>query len=157
MKLDEREIGKRLEHLEELCKQQGLPVTPQRIAIYRALLRTDAHPDAEALYDSVRREFPNLSLATVYKNLDVFEKLGVVRELTPLHETARFDANLEHHHHLICTGCQQVVDVHDADLDAIRLAPAQVAGFQVAKIHVQIEGLCPRCATRANAGADARS
>ena len=144
--LAEHEVEERVADLERKCRTEGLPVTPQRLAIYRALLRTDSHPDAEELFDCVRNEFPNLSLATVYKNLDVFEKLGVIRELTPLHETARFDANLDHHHHLICTRCKGVTDLHDRSLDAIRVPKAQVAGFKVEKVHVQIEGLCSTCA-----------
>jgi Fur family peroxide stress response transcriptional regulator len=135
----------RLDELTLRCRERGVPVTPQRVAIYKALLQADSHPDAEALYEQVRQEIPNLSLATVYKNLEALEKLGVVRELTPLHETARFDANLDHHHHLVCTSCKKVVDLYDHALDALHVAPALTRGFQISNVRVQVEGRCAEC------------
>lgn len=148
MQPSEAEIRSKLEVLTDRCRDAGLPVTPQRLAIYRALLRSPHHPDAESVFESVRAEIPNLSLATVYKNLETLEKLGVVRELTPLHETARFDANLDHHHHLVCTSCKKVLDLYDDDLDGLRLPAARAKGFKVSNIRVQVEGLCSDCAGR---------
>jgi Fur family peroxide stress response transcriptional regulator len=150
MRPSESEIQSQLTALTDRCRDAGLAVTPQRLAIYRALLCSETHPDAEALYDAVRAEIPNLSLATVYKNLEALQQLGVVRELTPLHETARFDANLDHHHHLVCTACKQVLDLYDDDLDGLQLPTARAKGFRVSSIRVQVEGLCPACAKRAD-------
>jgi Fur family peroxide stress response transcriptional regulator len=145
MRLSEPEIQLRLEALAERCRTHGVPLTPQRTAIYRTLLASDAHPDAELLFDQVRQAFPNLSLATVYKNLEALEKLGVIHELTPLHETARFDANLDDHHHLVCVNCKQVTDLYSDGLDALRVPAPQLKGFKVSRIRVQVEGLCPAC------------
>ncbi|MBS2027127.1 MAG: transcriptional repressor [Deltaproteobacteria bacterium] len=151
MRMNETEVATRLERLAERCRDAGLAVTPQRLAIYRALLRSESHPDAEALYEAVRTEIPNLSLATVYKNLEALQQLGIIRELTPLHETARFDANLDHHHHLVCTACKAVLDLYDADLDGLQLPPTRLKGFKVSNIRVQVEGLCPECARKQRA------
>ena len=149
MRLSESEIRSRLDALTDRCRDAGLAITPQRLAIYRALLQSESHPDAEALYESVRTEIPNLSLATVYKNLEALQQLGIIRELTPLHETARFDANLDHHHHLVCTQCKQVLDLYDEDLDRLHLPPTRAKGFKVSHVRVQVEGLCPACAKSA--------
>jgi Fur family peroxide stress response transcriptional regulator len=148
MELNANEMRQRLDEMAERCRDMGLPVTPQRIAIYRALLQLDSHPDAEAIYEHVRGEIPNLSLATVYKNLEALSKLGVIREVTPLHETARFDANLDAHHHLVCTACKQVVDLYDEGLSKLKVADEHVLGFKVSRIRVQVEGLCPACAKK---------
>jgi len=148
MRLSETEIQTRVEALAERCRDAGLAVTPQRLAIYRALLHSESHPDAEALYEAVRAQIPNLSLATVYKNLEALQELGIIRELTPLHETARFDANLDDHHHLVCTACKAVLDLYDADLDGLQLPTARAKGFLISHIRVQVEGLCPACAKR---------
>ena len=149
MQLSETEMQTRLDALAERCRDAGLAVTPQRLAIYRALLDSESHPDAEALYERVRAQIPNLSLATVYKNLEALQQLGVIRELTPLHETARFDANLDRHHHLVCTECKKVLDLYDRDLDSLQLPTARAMGFKVSNIRVQVEGLCPDCTRRA--------
>ena len=148
MRINDAELEQHLASLAERCRDAGLAVTPQRVAIYKALLQSEAHPDAEAVYEKVRAEIPNLSLATVYKNLEALEKLGVVRELTPLHETARFDANLDRHHHLVCTDCKKVLDLYDDDLDGLQLPAARAKGFRVSHIRVQVEGWCPDCARK---------
>lgn len=149
MRLSDADIQSRLAQLTDRCRDAGLAVTPQRLAIYRALLLSDMHPDAEALYERVRAEIPNLSLATVYKNLEALQQLGIIREVTPLHETARFDANLDRHHHLVCTTCKKVVDLYDEDLDGLQLPAARAKGFKVANIRVEVEGLCPECSKQA--------
>ena len=146
MQLTDVELQTRMEALADACRDAGLSVTPQRLAIYRALLCSQAHPDAEAVFEAVRATIPNLSLATVYKNLETLQQLGVVRELTPLHEAVRFDANLDHHHHLVCTACKAVVDLYDPELDALKLPAERAQGFAVSHLRVQVEGLCPACA-----------
>jgi len=93
------------------CRKAGLAVTPQRLAIFRRLAATDRHPSAEELHAAVRREMPTLSLATVYKTLDALAGIGAVRPVSRLGARGRWDANLEPHHHLVCTSCGTVTDV----------------------------------------------
>ena len=90
------------------CRKAGLAVTPQRLAIFRRLAATDRHPSAEELHAAVRREMPTLSLATVYKTLDALAGIGAVRPVSRLGARGRWDANLEPHHHLVCTSCGTV-------------------------------------------------
>jgi Fur family peroxide stress response transcriptional regulator len=137
----------RVDDLVHRCREARRKVTPQRLAIYRALLEAEDHPSPEALFQRVRAALPALSLATVYKVLDALVGLGVVREVTVGGATRRYDANLDHHHHLVCTDCGLVSDYYDAQLDAV--SPPRVQGFVTQAVSVQVLGRCGRCARRA--------
>jgi Fur family peroxide stress response transcriptional regulator len=122
-------------------------VTPQRVEIYRALLEAEDHPSPEALFKRVKRKMPSISLATIYKALDALSTLGVVREVSTISETKRYDANLDKHHHLICTKCKRIQDYYDEELDAVA-PPRRLAGFVAQSVSVEVIGLCPSCAGR---------
>ena len=127
------------------CRDAGLRPTPQRDAIFRALIETDEHPSPEAVYARVRSGMPSLSLATVYKTLEALVRLGLADELPARGRARRYDGNMERHHHLVCTRCGVVRDHHDATLD--RLATARrVRGFTVQRVSVHLHGLCEDCA-----------
>jgi Fur family transcriptional regulator, peroxide stress response regulator len=140
-------LGRRVDSLVRRCRDAGLNVTPQRLAIYRALLEAEDHPSPEDLHRRVRPSMPSLSLATVYKALDTLQRLGVVEEVHVSGDTKRFDANPERHHHLICRRCQRVLDFYDAGLDAIA-PPRRVQNFVPHRVSVQVVGLCGSCAKR---------
>ena len=134
-------------HLEALlhrCRAAGLNVTPQRIAIYRAVLEADDHPTPELLYQRVRPSMPSLSLATIYKVLDALAKLGMVKEVDVSGDSKRYDANLDQHHHLICSRCKKVNDLYDERFDTIAL-PKRLQGFVAQSLAVQVFGLCSTC------------
>lgn len=119
-------------------------VTPQRIAVYRALLESEEHPTPEMLYRRVRRAMPSLSLATIYKVLDALETLGLVRAVEVDSESRRYDANMNRHHHLVCTRCRKVVDFYDDKFD--RLRPARMpADFEPELVSVKVLGVCRAC------------
>jgi Fur family transcriptional regulator, peroxide stress response regulator len=139
------QLDRRMEELIRRCRDAGMNVTPQRLAVYRALLESDDHPGPELLFQRVRKTMPSLSLATIYKALDALEGLGVVEQVATASDTKRFDANGEHHHHLVCTRCQKVVDLYDPVFDALT-APRHLAGFVVQTLSVQVKGLCAACA-----------
>jgi Fur family peroxide stress response transcriptional regulator len=120
-------------------------VTPQRIAIYRALLEANDHPNPEAIYTRVRTTMPSLSLATIYKTLDALARLGLVSELPAIGNSRRYDANVDVHHHLVCTRCDRVTDYYDPAFDRIPL-PSRPAGFRARRVSVHILGLCATCA-----------
>ena len=128
-------------------------VTPQRIAIYRALLEASDHPNPEAIYTRVRATMPSLSLATIYKTLDALARLGLVSELPAIGNSRRYDANVDLHHHLVCTRCDRVTDYYDPALDRIAL-PSRLEGFRARRVSVHFHGLCANCA---NARAPRRS
>src|SRR4051794_11092571 len=89
------------------CRAHGLAVTEQRRAIFAALAASREHPSAEQLFNAVRSRVPNLSLATVYKNLEALRSIGAVSDVNTLHEQGRYEAALpgtgagKAHHHLV--------------------------------------------------------
>jgi Fur family peroxide stress response transcriptional regulator len=142
-----------LKTFEEFCRSHGLSVTHQRMAIFEALAASREHPSAEQLHKAVQRRIPTLSLATVYKNLEALKAIGAVADVNLLHEQGRYEAALpgtgagQGHHHLVCVSCKKVRDLHDSELDRLRVRDAQ--GFDVRAVRVQAEGLCPECQARA--------
>src|SRR5229473_1175414 len=87
------------------CRRKKMAVTPQRLAVLRALLESGDHPRADRIYARVRREHPRISLATVHRTLERLCDVGEARKVTPLHETARYDGNTRPHHHVVCVRC----------------------------------------------------
>jgi Fur family peroxide stress response transcriptional regulator len=129
------------------CREAGMNVTPQRIAIYEALVRREDHPTPEMLFKIVKRSLPSLSLATIYKSLDALENLGLVQALEIDSDSRRYDANMGRHHHLVCTKCRKVVDFYDEKLDHVKpYRPTR--GFIQQSITVKVLGLCANCAKR---------
>jgi len=141
-----------VERFAQYCRSHGLSMTQQRLAIFEALASSREHPSAEQLHKAVQRRIPALSLATVYKNLEALKAIGAVADVNPLHEQGRYEAALpgagagRPHHHLVCVSCKKVRDLHDADLDRLRVRDAQ--GFDIRAVRVQAEGLCPDCQAR---------
>jgi Fur family peroxide stress response transcriptional regulator len=129
-----------------LCHEAGLADTPQRRVIYRTLRESHDHPTAETLHDRVRRTLPGVSLATVYRNLRHFAEAGIVEEVATGSSFARYDANRDRHHHLICRACGAVVDYYSSEFDSIASARVELEGFQVQDATVNVYGLCSQCA-----------
>jgi Fur family peroxide stress response transcriptional regulator len=128
------------------CRAARLSVTHQRLATFEAVLANcNRHPSAEIIYQTVRERYPTISFNTIYKNLEIFEELGIVVKVNPLYNEARYDVDVRPHHHLICRQCKTIIDVHD---DKLGQAPPPVNtenGFKVENWTVQFTGLCADC------------
>ena len=136
--------------------EQGLKVTPQRVAIYQALIETSSHPTADALYTQVKRVHPMLSQNTVYYTLGIFQQAGLVQEVNYWHDRSQFDANMSPHHHLICLGCRTIHDLTDGALDRISVPTQALGGFKVTGHQVEFYGYCSRCRRRKQTGTRTR-
>lgn len=129
----------------EACRRHGVKATHQRMEILRELAGTEAHPDAETVYTSVRKRVPAISLDTVYRTLKLFEEKGVIVRMGAMKERARFDANTSRHHHFVCTQCGLVRDFYDESLDSLK-APQKVPEMGcVDSVYVELRGLCRFC------------
>ncbi|MGH7725517.1 MAG: Fur family transcriptional regulator [Candidatus Eiseniibacteriota bacterium] len=135
-----------VEHFTRACHERGLPVTHQRLAVYRTLLESHEHPDAEGIHRTLHGAYPSLSLGTVYKTLELLEGLGLVREVGAPGARRRFDANHHRHHHLWCVRCHRLDDVEHAALDTLSLPPS--VGFEVTDYTIQFNGVCASCRAR---------
>jgi Fur family peroxide stress response transcriptional regulator len=128
------------------CRAAGLSVTHQRLAIFEAVMANcNQHPSAEMIYQTVRESYPTISFNTIYKNLETFEQLGIVVKVNPLYNEARYDVDVQPHHHLICRNCKTIVDVHDKKLDKVPAPEEAADGFEVENWTVQFTGLCADC------------
>jgi Fur family peroxide stress response transcriptional regulator len=140
-------VDEKVRELESHLRREGLSVTHQRLAVYRCLLEDDSHPDAERVFERVRRRVPTISLGTVYKALDMLKDLGAVAEVDAPRSATRYEAVIEPHHHLICESCGRILDLHAPEYSALR-PEAPVEGFEVKACSVQFHGLCRACARR---------
>lgn len=140
-----RYLQERIEQFADRCREAGLSVTPQRRAIIGALLETEAHPRAEDIYETVREKHPNISLATVHRTLETLCRIGEARKVTQLHSSARYDGNVEPHHHLICVSCRKVIDVEAPELDDLLAGKRKFGDHQLLGCSVEIHILCKDC------------
>jgi Fe2+ or Zn2+ uptake regulation protein len=128
-------------------KRAGLKLTPQRMAIVRALAGDCSHPTAQELFERLQPAFPTMSFATVYNTLDALAKLGLVGSLR-LGSAVRFDPNTAVHHHAVCDACGIVVDLPAAPPSpSVKKSVEEAAGFEVRVEERTYRGLCGRCAT----------
>lgn len=137
------EIG--VDEIRRRFRESGVRLTPQRMAIYRALANTTSHPTAEELYRAVKQVHPMMSQNTVYYTLGALREAGLVHEVNYWHDRSRFDANTTLHHHLICLGCRKIQDLRDEMLDGLTLSTHQGEGFTVSGHRVEFHGYCASC------------
>ena len=126
--------------LARLFRSQGLKITPQREAVFRALDGNHLHPTAEAVHSAVVREMPSVSLRTVYQVLNDLTAMGEIQALDLGTGSARFDPNVDAHHHLVCAGCGKVRDVYGPVV-----AAPDAPGFTIASAEVVFRGRCDGC------------
>lgn len=130
--------------LTEILREKKLKVTPQRLAVYSALVANHNHPTAETLYKELRNEYPTMSLATVYKSLDAFCQIGLAQELNVGEEAFRYDADISHHPHVRCVCCNKVIDVY-AKLPSLASNVSTATGFDITDEQFYFFGVCPDC------------
>jgi Fur family peroxide stress response transcriptional regulator len=138
-------ILKDLDAVRALLREKRLPVTDQRLAVYRHLAASRAHPSAETIFKALKPKHPSLSLATVYKTLQAFHERGIISLVNAPHTEARYDVVTGTHHHLICKKCGAISDVFDEKLD--RLRPT-TPDFEVQEHSVHFYGYCNACRIR---------
>jgi Fur family peroxide stress response transcriptional regulator len=133
---------KRLEEFVKVCKEKGLKITPQRLAVYEILLRRKDHPTVEEIYEEVKEIYPFVSLATVYRTVEILEELGFIKRVAYWGSSVRYDANVQEHDHLVCVMCGAILDLK---ADAGCRVPEEVNGFKVLSSSLYIYGVCPSC------------
>jgi Fur family peroxide stress response transcriptional regulator len=129
----------------KFLKEKGYKVTPQRIAVYDILKNTKEHPSVDMLYSKLQPVYPTMSLATVYKSLEVFKELGLVQELNVGEDKFRYDANVNQHPHITCINCGKVEDVYDEMLFDLADQVQKKTGYQLTNQQLYFFGYCPSC------------
>jgi Fur family transcriptional regulator, peroxide stress response regulator len=126
-------------------RENGLPVTMQRRAVFEALLDCRDHPTAEQVYQTVRSDLPQISRMTIHRILGTFVSLDLLAKTCHPGSSARFEPNLRRHHHLVCLDCGRIIDLEDARLNKIPWPDAARHGFKIADYHIHFRGRCARC------------
>ena len=130
------------------------PATKQfrkRNAILECLKATDLHPSADTVHEMLRAEHPDISLATVYRNLSLFKQQGIIASLGTVAGVERFDGNTEPHVHFICNQCSKILDLSDMDVpEELNTAASKSAGGKVAGCQLTFTGICGDCLPKTN-------
>ena len=120
----------------------------KRDAILSCLRSTDTHPSADWIYENVKRDIPNISLGTVYRNLSLFKEQGTIVSIGTVRGVERFDGNTAPHVHHICTGCGRVTDLPGIQVpENLTNAAALASGGQVNSCQLSFTGLCGDCSS----------
>jgi Fur family peroxide stress response transcriptional regulator len=133
----------------EALRSKGYKATPQRIAICRIALNSRAHPSAQQVYHAVKKTHPTLSLATVYKTLEVLRDLDLVQEINFPKGQARFDCYMKPHINLICLKCGAITDLDDMTVEDITRKVAAATKFKPTGQRMDVYGICQKCNARA--------
>jgi Fur family peroxide stress response transcriptional regulator len=129
----------------EALRNKGYKATPQRIAICRIALHSREHPTAQSIYNDVKKVHPTVSLATVYKTLQVLRDLGLIQELNLPQVQARFDPCLKPHVNLICQQCGKIEDLDDPTAREISGRVSTATKFKPNGQRIDVYGICQKC------------
>ena len=133
------------EFFNEKCRENNLKVTPQRVAIYKELLKSIDHPNAEAIHSKLKKIFPNISLDTVNRNLLALYKVGIIDTVLGFGEPKRYDGNQTPHHHFRCIKCNKLFDLFNIRTNNTPVPKEVKKDFIILKQKVYFEGLCKPC------------
>ena len=118
----------------------------KRDAILNCVRATTTHPSAEWVYENVRTQMPDISLATVYRNLSLFKEQGLITSLGTVNGVERFDGNIEPHVHFICNGCDAVTDLPQIQApEELNRQVNLATGGTTEMCHLTFTGLCKEC------------
>ncbi len=121
----------------------GLKVTPQRIAILEVALTLKNHPTADNVIDYIRLSYPHVSIGTVYKSLELFVTKGILNKVKTEKDIMRYDSVPGNHHHLYCADTERIEDYEDEILDEMidnYLKKKKIPNFDIKDIKLQING-----------------
>jgi Fe2+ or Zn2+ uptake regulation protein len=116
-----------------------------RNRILGLLRSTDSHPTADWVYEQLKKEFPKLSLGTVYRNLTILLDLGLAKKIHFTGTFDRFEANTEPHYHLICELCGKILDFEMPVYHELNSQASQLTGFTVHYHKLEFFGVCEEC------------
>ena len=132
-----------MESIIKALKECGLKVTPQRIAVFAAVINLNNHPTAENVTEFIKVNHPNIATGTVYKTLETLVQCGIIKRVKTDSDVMRYDAIIEKHHHLYCSESDRIEDFYDNELNAILenyLNNKKIPNFKIEDIKLQIVG-----------------
>jgi Fur family ferric uptake transcriptional regulator len=123
-------------------------MTPQRAVILEELRKTGNHPRADEVHALVKRRLPRVSLATVYRNLELLTRAGMIQTIELGGCPRRYDGWVEEHVHVRCLECGRLDDIGSALPSRMRKRAAELSGYEINGHNLEFTGLCPDCVTK---------
>jgi Fur family transcriptional regulator, peroxide stress response regulator len=123
--------------------EKGLRITPQRLAIFEAILKLNNHPTADDIAAFIKRDHPNIATGTIYKVLDSLVENGLIKKVKTERDVMRYDAILENHHHLYCAESDRIADYYNEEINELLSEYFRKNGipdFEIGDIKLQIIG-----------------
>lgn len=131
-----------------LLREKGFKVTPQRLAIYNMLAAAKSHPNAEMIFNDLQATYPTMSLATVYKTMEILKEIGLVQILNAGEDSFRYDADTSDHPHVRCMTCGQVEDIENIEYSGFLSQVAQGTNYKLMGQQFYFYGICPDCQSK---------
>jgi len=141
---------------QKMSAQQTLNSSSQRVTAQRTLLldlirRSEGHVDADELYRRARRRYPRISLSTVYRNLQLFKKLGLIEEHYFAEEHHHYEVKpATEHQHLLCLNCGKIVEFACPLSQKFKKDIGKQYDFDITGVEVRMTGLCSSCRKRSD-------
>ncbi len=135
----------------DFIKTAGLKGTEQRALILDIFLRTNEHVSVDDLHNLITRKNKKVGYATVHRTMKLIAECGLAREVMFNDGIARFEHmldNSEHHHHLICNRCNQIIEFSSKAMEAEEARISRKYGFHIESHHFKIFGICQKCRTK---------
>jgi len=142
---DDSMIERKIAQFKNACQARGVKLTHQRLVIFRELAASSDHPNAERVYESVRKQIPTISLDTVYRTLALLADMGLIVAIGAPRERVRFDATVDIHPHFICSSCGSATDVHWPEFQRLTLPAESQSAGKVESVRVEFRGVCASC------------
>ena len=136
-----------LQQFKDFVRREGLRMTAERLELFHEIFAQHGHIDAEALLDAMKRRGSTISRATVYRNLDLMVRCGLVRRYQMGERRQRFEHmhTGQEHDHLVCAHCGHMVEFRSAAIASMLSEIARAHGFEPSRHNLQIAGLCRDC------------
>ncbi len=134
------------DRIEQICVEKGMKMTGQRRVIARVLSESDDHPDVEELYRRASEHDANISIATVYRTVRLFEEAGILER----HEfrtgdgqtRARYEeASEDHHDHLIDLKSGEVIEFYNEEIERLQVEIARLHGYRLVDHRLELYGV----------------
>lgn len=129
----------------QMLQKAGIVTTRQRVSLLELLFQSTAHPDADSLLVSARKQMPALSADTVYRTLNLFADAGIIQRMAVPTRRARFDKCVEPHDHFMCSRCEQISDIPRRRKTAGMIPAEAKACGEVRDVQMVYVGVCRMC------------
>jgi Fur family transcriptional regulator, peroxide stress response regulator len=137
---------KRFEIIIQKLRDHGYKITPQRLAIVKILAKSEDHPSVENIHARIKKDFPTMSLATIYKNILLIKSIGEVLELGFPDGSNRYDGKKPFPHpHVICIKCKKIVDPDLENLNEMKKEVELETNFKILNHRLDFFGICSNC------------